>query len=70
MPVYEHKTATPRRQITVSGAEAEAAYDANPAWRLFVEERITPKQLIQIDARAIGLDDSGTVAEITARIDA
>jgi hypothetical protein len=32
-------------------------------------EKLTPKQLLQADARAIGLDDSGTVPEITARID-
>jgi hypothetical protein len=32
--------------------------------------KLTPKQKIQVDARALDLDDSGTVDEITARIDA
>jgi len=65
MPTYEH--ARERRRITVSGAEIEAAYEADQNWREVRE--LTPKQGLQADARAIGLDDSGTVQELTARID-
>lgn len=65
MPTYEH--VREERRINVSGEVVEAAYQADPAWRLV--EQLTPKQQLQADARALGLDDSGTVPEITARID-
>ncbi|MDT7786372.1 MAG: hypothetical protein QOF58_4791 [Pseudonocardiales bacterium] len=56
--------------MTVSGAAAEAQYDADPSWRLVAEEKPpTPKQRIQQDAAALGLSGDGTVDEITARID-
>lgn len=31
--------------------------------------KLTPKEQLQADARALGVDDSGTVAEITERIE-
>jgi len=63
---YEH--AREGRRINVSGAEIEAVYVADQNWREVRE--LTPKEQLQADARALGLDDSGTVAEITARFDA
>lgn len=69
MPTFEHKRSG--RRITVSGADAEAAYAANVEWRLLPEEKpLTPKERIQQDAAALGLSTDGTVPEITARIDA
>jgi hypothetical protein len=69
MATYVH--VRERRRITVSGAVAEEPYLADPAWRLVepVKEP-TPKERLQADARALDLDDSGTMPEIIARIDA
>jgi hypothetical protein len=68
MPTYEHKRTG--RLMTVSGAAAEAGYEANPEWRLLPEQKpLTPKQKLQADAEALGLSVEGTADEITARID-
>lgn len=64
MPTYEH--VREGRRINVSGAEVEAAYAADQNWCEVRE--LTPKQQLQADARGLGLDDSGTVPEIEARI--
>jgi hypothetical protein len=63
---YEH--VREGRRITVSGAVAEEAYAADQNWREVKE--LTPKERLQADARELGVDDSGTVPEITARFDA
>ncbi len=68
MATFEHKRT--KRRMTVSGADAEAAYTANPVWRLLSEEKpLSPKERLQADAEALKLSTDGTVAEITARID-
>lgn len=66
MATYEHKST--RRQMHVSGAAAEAQYDADPTWRLVPE--LTPKERLQADAAALGLSTDGTNADLTARIEA
>ncbi len=64
MATYEH--VREQRRITVSGEVVEAAYEADQSWRLV--EQLTPKQQLQAEAGALGLDTGGTVADIEARI--
>lgn len=68
MATYEH--VREERRITVCGAEVEAAYAADQNWReVEAVKELTPKERLQADAAALGLDTSGTVADLTARID-
>lgn len=66
MPTYEHKTSG--RLANVSGAAAEAQYDADPTWRLLPE--LTPKERLQAEAGALGLSTDGKSEELAARIEA
>jgi hypothetical protein len=49
----------------VNGPDDASDYDPAAEPR-----RLTAKEQLQVDAGALGLDTSGTVAELTARIDA
>lgn len=69
MATYEHKRTG--RRMTVSGADAEASYNANPMWRRVADPKpLTPKEQAQADAAALGLSADGKVDEIKARVEA
>ncbi|ACU35593.1 hypothetical protein [Actinosynnema mirum] len=67
MPEFEHIASG--RRMTASGAEVEAAYEADGEWQRVQEPvKLTPKQQLQADAVALGLETEGTADELKARI--